>query len=202
MFPRSPFAFPVFMIEIYPNSVPVTNKWAMNKHASPSDRHFFTRICFSVLLPLASKLTLIKAGHLVRRLTKLPKPIRCTGTCSKVCFNFFPFQSPLSMMKHIFQFCFCKIFEDNKIPYQKLLMLSQPYCLYTLLPSMDTQLTVTSSSSQSIRSPKHPFSIVKCTRLPCSSLVPPEHPSPVMMTPSQSIQRISLENRLSGMHPH
>ena len=33
------------------------------------------------------------------------------------------------MMRKHFQFCFCKIFEDNKIPYQKLLILLESLSL-------------------------------------------------------------------------
>lgn len=38
-------------------------------------------------------------------------------------FSFLFFPPALIMMRKHFQFCFCKIFEDNKIPYQKLLIL-------------------------------------------------------------------------------
>lgn len=65
---------------------------------------------------------------------------------------------------------------------------------------MDIQLTVSSSSSQT-RSGLA-ISICNCKMYGSSplSLFPLEAPSPFMMTTSQSIQRISLENRLSSTH--
>lgn len=44
-------------------------------------------------------------------------------------FSPLPFPPALIMMRKHFQFCFCKIFEDNKIPYQKLLILLESLSL-------------------------------------------------------------------------
>lgn len=107
------------------------------------------------------------------------------------------------MMKQHFQFCFCKNFEDNKIPYQKLLMLLQScHCHFISLLSLDIKLTVSSSSSQSRFDLAPSNHNLKCMQsllfAPCFS----QTPLP-FYDDNQSIHStISLENRLSSTYLH
>jgi len=90
------------------------------------------------------------------------------------------------MMRNNFQFCFCKYIEDNKIPYQKLLIMPQPY--HCLAVSFDDNVADNQKNIYSPQSyhPTHPPP--PCKRYE-RALLSPKHPTPCMMTTSQSIQR-------------
>lgn len=68
-------------------------------------------------------------------------------------------------MKKHFQFCFCKIFEDNKIPYQKHLMLLQScHCLFHILAVDEHQADNSKGFSVNQDSKLQRLAIVKCMR--------------------------------------
>lgn len=73
----------------------------------------------------------------------LPKHVADSpGHSGKLAKIFFPFPQYLIMMRKNFQFCFCKKFEDNKIPYQKLLIVSTSLplsCHMLSTPSADNR---------------------------------------------------------------
>ena len=98
----------------------------MNKHASPSDNDNNFIIVFSIFHCYASGTNnCLKTGISTLHLFSSTLGVSTDISTNKVRqhFSSFPFPAALIMMRKHFQFCFCKIFEDNKIPYQKLLIL-------------------------------------------------------------------------------
>lgn len=104
----------------------------MNKHASPSDNDNNFTIVFSIFQCYASGTNnCLKTGISTLHLFSSTLGVSTDISTNKVRqhFSSFPFPAALIMMRKHFQFCFCKIFEDNKIPYQKLLILFESLSL-------------------------------------------------------------------------